>query len=408
MAEDSLTEQPTGQVRYSAGAILLHWLIAFAIVFELALGIAMPHDASGFALIQLHKSVGIAILLLSLARLGWRLTHKPPAAVEAGFTGFLAKAVHGLLYVFMIGQPLTGWALVSTDPLKLPTLLFGTISWPHLPLPGGLNGLMEESHEILGWTGVALVALHVAGALRHQFLIRNGLLRRIGPRGSGSLAALLALAALAIGVVTAVKVGGQATPDAARAPGAEQAAPTEATAPVASASEEATEEPAETAEIPSWAIQPGGRLGFVVAGAGETYRGSFSSWSGTIKMDPEKPEGSEIRIAVDLGSASLGDATMDATLHGPEFLASGNATWRSTSVTRSGPGKYVAKGTLTLKGVSRPQTVNFTLTGKGAKRHAEGSASIDRAAFGVGTGAAAEGLAASVSLSFSFDASQMP
>src|SRR5688500_2571561 len=144
------------QQRYGAGAILLHWAIALALAFQLALGFSMPKDERGFALFQLHKSVGITILVLTLARLAWRLTHRPPPAVEGGFQGFLAKTVHTLLYVFMIGQPLTGWAMVSTDPIAIPTVLYGTIPWPHLPLPAGLNEAMEQGHEILAWTGVAL------------------------------------------------------------------------------------------------------------------------------------------------------------------------------------------------------------------------------------------------------------
>ena len=113
---------------------LLHWMIALALGFQLALGFSMPKDERGFELFQLHKSVGITILLLSLARLAWRLTHRPPPAVEGGFQGFLAKAVHTLLYVFMIGMPLTGWAVVSTSRIEMPTLFWGMIPWPHLPL----------------------------------------------------------------------------------------------------------------------------------------------------------------------------------------------------------------------------------------------------------------------------------
>src|SRR6478609_6058634 len=102
------------QARYSTGAIVLHWLIALALAFQLALGFAMPHDERGFALFQLHKSVGVTILVLTVLRLAWRLTHRPPAPVEGGFQGVLAKAVHTLLYAFMIIAPLTGWAMVST------------------------------------------------------------------------------------------------------------------------------------------------------------------------------------------------------------------------------------------------------------------------------------------------------
>src|SRR5690606_36888612 len=74
--------------RYSSGAILLHWTIALALAFQLALGFAMPKNESGFALYQLHKSVGITILLLTLVRVACRLTHRPPPAVEGGFQGF--------------------------------------------------------------------------------------------------------------------------------------------------------------------------------------------------------------------------------------------------------------------------------------------------------------------------------
>src|SRR3990170_7268540 len=171
MATHNSIDPTAAQARYSTGAILLHWLIALALAFQLALGFSMPKDERGFALFQLHKSVGITILLLTLARLVWRLTHRPPPAGEGGFNGFLAKAVHTLLYVFMVGMPLTGWAVVSTSRIQVPTLFWGVMPWPHLPISNALHDLAEETHEILAWTGIALILLHVAGALRHQFLL---------------------------------------------------------------------------------------------------------------------------------------------------------------------------------------------------------------------------------------------
>jgi len=119
------------------------------------------------------------------------------------------------------------------------------------------------------------------------------------------------------------------------------------------------------------------------------------------------PESADIRIVVKLASASLGDATQDEMLQGGEFLAAAanpTATWRSTSVRKTGPNRYSASGTLSLKGASKPQSLTFRLTGDGLKRHVEGSASIDRNAFGIGSGESAAGLASSVSLTFSFDA----
>jgi len=421
MNEDATT--PAATQRYSAVAIALHWLIALALAFQLALGFSMPHDERGFAMFQLHKSVGITILLLTLLRVGWRLTHRPPPAVESGAMGTVAKAVHVLLYVFMLGAPLTGWALVSTDPLGIPTLLFGTVPWPHLPLPAGINGAAEGAHGLLAWLGLALIVLHVVGALRHQLLLKDGLLRRIGPGGSAAAAALLMLAVFGVYFGTGMKIAGDVEASggyriAQEHEGAHEetvatAAPAdEATEPAVEETPEAdaTETEAAAEEVgppPVWTIQPGKRLGFSVSNGGAALNGTFSDWNGTIHFDPEHPETADIRINVALASGSLGDATQDDMLQGGDFFASAanpTATWRSTSVRRTGPNRYSASGTLSLKGVSRPQSLNFTLSGDGLRRRVEGSASIDRGAFGVGSGDSASNLGSSVTLNFAFDA----
>ena len=403
------------QQRYSSVAILLHWLIALALGFQLALGFSMPKgESADFALFQLHKSVGITILLLSLARLAWRLTHRPPAPVEGGFQGFLAKAVHTLFYAFMIAMPLTGWAVVSTSPIEVPTLFWGVIPWPHLPLPGGINEAAEETHEILAWIGVSLIVLHVAGALRHQFLIKDGLLRRIGPGGSAWAAGLLALAVVAVYFATGMKIASDVVAAGGynavqeRAP-ATSRVPLEAptATPTPEAEETAAAEDEEAGPPPVWTIQPGGRLGFTVTSGPDSYRGSFSDWSGAITFDPDNPESADLRITVRLASAELGDATMNQTIRGGEFFDTAvnpTATWRSTSVRRTGANRYGASGTLSLKGASRPQSLTFTLAGEGLRRRVEGSATIDRTAFGIGTGETGQGLGNAVALNFAFDA----
>jgi len=380
----------------------------------------MPGDERGFALFQLHKSVGISILLLTLARLAWRLTHRPPPAVEGGFQGFLAKAVHTLLYAFMIVAPLTGWIVVSTSRIEVPTYLFGVVPWPHLPVSRALHEVAEEAHELLAWAGIALFLLHVAGALRHQWLLKDGLLRRMAPGGKAWAAYALLLAVVATYFATGMKIASDvvasgsydratAAPEPARVPLAAAVGPTASPTPEATEEAEEEEEEAEPepGPPPTWTIQPGGTLGFTVSSGSDSYRGSFAQWGGTIAFDPENPETADIRITVDLASGTVGDATMDGMLSGAEFLAASanpTATWRSTSVRRTGTNRYSASGTLTLKGVSRPQSLTFTLSGEGLRRHVEGSASIDRTAFGVGTGESAQGLAPTVALSFAFDA----
>ena len=411
------------QQRYSTVAIVLHWVLALGIAFQLALGFAMPDGPAGFGEYQLHKSVGITILLLTLVRLAWRLTHRPPPPVERGFGGFLAKAVHTGFYLFLIAMPLTGWALVSTSRIEVPTVLWGVVPWPHLPLSRGLHEAAEEAHELIAWLGIALFLLHVAGVIRHQFLLRDGLLKRMGPGGSTALAGLLALAVVAVYFATGMKVAGDAVAEGAYGEEEEEehaheaervpleASPTATPTPEAeetAAAAVAVDEADKVAGPPSmWAIQPGGRLGFTVTSGSDSYRGSFSDWNGAIRFDPDNPESADLRITVRLASASLGDATMDATIQDTDFFASAanpTATWRSTSVRRTGPNRYSASGTLSLKGASRPQAVTFTLSGEGLRRKVEGGASIDRTAFGIGTGETGAGLGNTVALSFAFDA----
>ncbi len=411
--------------RYSKGAIALHWVLALALAFQLALGFVIQPDAEGFALYQLHKSVGITILLLSFVRLGWRLAHRPPPPLERDWQHHLAQAVHVGFYLFMILTPLTGWALVSTAPIKVPTLLFGTVPWPHLPLAESWYDGAGAAHEWLAWFGLALFVLHVVGALRHHILLGDGLLGRMAPGGSVPVVAGLAALVLLTGGATLLLLDReeQAAPqgEAAEAPAQvaladPDALPEESEEPaaeadvdVAEAEEEAEADepaPAEAGPPPVWAIQPGGRLGFSVSNGDGGINGSFSEWGGTIRFDPDNPESAEISIEIALASASVGDATQDGMLRGEEFFsvaAGPTATWRATSVRAQGGGRYQAQGTLSLKGVSRAQAVNFTLTGDGLRRRVDGTATIDRNAFGVG-GSSATAVGANVSLTFGFDA----
>ena len=203
--------------RYATIAIVLHWLIAAAILFQMQL----PWRFNGlktleaFALIQLHKSVGISILVLSLARLGWRLANPPPPEPEtlALWERWLSKVVHWGLYGLMIGMPITGWIMVSTSKTGIPTVLWGAIPWPHVPglaaLPAAgkaaWNGLARESHELLGWGFYVLIGLHVAGALKHQLFSRDEpVLARMAPGAVAGRWLEPRLALIALGVIAAI------------------------------------------------------------------------------------------------------------------------------------------------------------------------------------------------------------
>lgn len=173
--------------RYSAVSIVLHWTLALLILWQIFFNARfadMPRTAPDRpALYALHVSFGVLILLLSLGRLGWRLANPaPPLPVTMpAWEKILARASHVGLYVFMIGMPLSGWAMISARTRPLPDL-FGTAALPRLPGLAGLSGPFEFIHtSVLLWGFYALLALHVAGALKHQFIDRDIVLWRMLP-----------------------------------------------------------------------------------------------------------------------------------------------------------------------------------------------------------------------------------
>lgn len=189
--------RPTvSQTRYSGVAMTLHWLIAVAILTNV--GVAWYFNTlEGLAKmpsVQIHKSLGITILLLSAVRLAWRLV-RPPPAMKADLKPWerrLAEAVHVLFYLLMFALPLTGWAMVSATPLihVYPINMFGLFHWPEIaPLANLPRPAMREAHEAFE-TAHGLLAklivyglfpLHVLGALKHQFLDRDHELGRMIP-----------------------------------------------------------------------------------------------------------------------------------------------------------------------------------------------------------------------------------
>ena len=169
--QDSVVSDPSG--RYSRVAIALHWLTAAAFAFQIGLGwqLGGPNGPQTFAAFQLHKSVGITILLLTLARLAWRLTHRPPALPDLPAIERLgASAVHTLFYIFLICLPLSGWLIVSSSKVAIPTFLYGAIPWPHFPVVATLAPAAKESvnqtagtaHELMVWQ-----AKHLGANLSH-------------------------------------------------------------------------------------------------------------------------------------------------------------------------------------------------------------------------------------------------
>lgn len=174
-----------GTRRYNAVAIALHWLIGGLIFVNLALGLLHDRlkDATGWQPIPLHKSIGLTVLALSLARLAWRLTNPPPPLprdVGAG-EGRVAHGVHWLFYALMILMPLTGWIMSSAG--RYPLDWFGLFPVPRFGVTkaDAIVGLSDKGHLVLGWLLLLLALGHAAAALRHHFILRDAVLARMLP-----------------------------------------------------------------------------------------------------------------------------------------------------------------------------------------------------------------------------------
>ena len=179
MAEVNLQ---AAQQRYSSVAVVLHWLIAALVIGQFAWGWLMqeiPKSPPGMRAdaFNAHKSIGLCLLGLTLVRLGWRIAHPPPALPPLpAWQATLARITHGALYVAMIVQPVAGYlgSVWSGYPVKW----FGWTlpAWGVKSVP--LKDAMSDVHLVTSFVLLALVALHVAGALHHA-LRGDGLFARM-------------------------------------------------------------------------------------------------------------------------------------------------------------------------------------------------------------------------------------
>lgn len=173
--------------RYSRGAMAFHWTIAILIVANI-LGAIVTEDMDGAVrglAMGLHKATGITILVLSLARLGWRIANPPPplpASIGRG-AAVLSRLVHWSFYALMIGLPLTGWAMISASTPRRPFTWYGVFDLPFLPVEGNkaVGVAAHDAHEYLFYGMLLLLALHLAGALSHHFRDGRTFLFRMMP-----------------------------------------------------------------------------------------------------------------------------------------------------------------------------------------------------------------------------------
>ena len=187
--------------RYTKPAILLHWIVAALILINVGLGYAanLAPDIFVRPIIDTHKSVGITVLGLAILRILWRFSHKPPDLPQSysPFERIAAHAAHGALYVLIFALPISGWMHDSAwkEAATHPMSLYGLIGWPRIgwieqiePVEKErLHTLFFAAHVYFAYALYLLLALHIVGALKHQFLDREAELQRMLPgRSTGA------------------------------------------------------------------------------------------------------------------------------------------------------------------------------------------------------------------------------
>jgi cytochrome b561 len=175
----------TRLLAYTRTAITLHWLMALLVFVTFPVGLVMSEMAlspNKLRLLSYHKWLGVTVFILVMVRLVWRASHKPAPllATMPHWQRVAANAVHVLLYVLLFAIPLSGWLMSSAKGFQ--TVYLGLLPLPDLLSKDKVLGdALAALHEVLNITLLVLVVAHVAAAVKHQFVDRDGTLARMLP-----------------------------------------------------------------------------------------------------------------------------------------------------------------------------------------------------------------------------------
>jgi cytochrome b561/polyisoprenoid-binding protein YceI len=347
---------------YTPAAKGLHWLIALLILVLFPLGWVMD-DFTGlqkFQAYNMHKSLGLTVLALMILRAVWRFFHpvpELPASIPER-QRIAAHAVHTLFYIGVFAITLAGWALISTS--DRPSVFFNLTAIPKLPWLSSLpaadmkayHHLLEAVHGLLGWGLLALIVLHIASALYHGIVLKDGIMSSMKPNFGKRTTTGLSIALLAFGA-GALAIGGTGK---------------------AAASE--------------WSVKPeASQIGFEISGGGSTTKGTFGQYKTEIEFDPDLPEQAAVRVLLNINSVATGLADADDALKSAEFFNPAQfptAQYVARGAQSLGSGKYVLNGRLTLKGVTKPVSLPFLFNVSAGTARVSAETKINRLDFGVG------------------------
>jgi cytochrome b561 len=341
--------------RYGVVAKTFHWTVAVLVLGMLALGLymtALDISPVKFKLYFWHKSIGATILVLMTLRLLWKLVNVRPAPLPSHemWERALAKLVHALLYVCLFVMPLSGWVMSSAKGIAIS--VFGWFTLPAIVVENkDLAQAAVQVHYLAAWILMGCIVLHLSGALKHHFIDRDSTIRRMFP---------FAKVALVLGFITLLS-------------GVTRAAD----------------------PVPSWTIEPTqSHLTFEGTQMGAPFKGEFKKFGGTILFDPARLDESSANIVVDMTSFDTRSPERDDNLKtSPWFFVDSfpQSTFRAEKFEKIGDNQYIAHGQLTIRDVTLPVDLPFTLTiASDATRHKtakmDGELILQRLDYNIGTG----------------------
>ncbi|MFT5787073.1 MAG: cytochrome b561/polyisoprenoid-binding protein YceI [Ascidiaceihabitans sp.] len=364
---------------YGSVAKTFHWLTALLIITLIALGIianGMAYDTSEQLarkafLFSMHKTLGVTMFFVALARIGWAFKQPKPNGLhpERKAESWLAETIHWLLYGSLVIVPLTGWIhhAASTG--------FAPIWWPfgqNLPFVAkseSTSELFAGFHIIFERVLAASILLHVAGALKHHFVDKDATLRRMwfgasnAPKTTGEHSTILPLGSALIAWAVALFIGtaiGVFEHD-------DQVQETTALETVAS----------------DWTVQSGA-ISIKIDQFGSEVTGSFEDWTAAITFDPDTGLGTtEVTIAIT--SLTLGSVTSQAL--GPDFFdtATFPTAVFTTDLTPTADG-HMASGTLQIRDKTLPIEMPFALSTADGVTSMQAMTTLNRLDFDIGKG----------------------
>lgn len=365
------------KTRYGATAITLHWLSALMILAAFVSGY-LAHSAPEanaaevtrkLTLFSLHKTTGVWIFVIGLARILWAIFQPRPLPLQNHnrIERTLADIAYWLLYSAMVLVPLSGWALHSATTGYAPIWWPFWQDMPFVPKSDFLARLMDELHYLFMVVFGATIALHILGALKHTLIAKDGTLRRILGADSTKVAphqhqAKPAMTAILIWMLALF--GGATLMTTRPLP--------QAAAPLAEARSGA------------WTVESGS-LQFSITQFEREVLGRFDTWTADIQFDDLTPKNlpNMVKVTIDMGSVSLASLTAQAL--GPDYFDVQNYPLAVFEAEISQNDEaYLASGTLTLRGITHPVQLPFRLDHDENTAKMTGELRLNRFDFAVG------------------------